>query len=354
MPLLDTYLKETIDYNASDLHLCSHQTPAVRLYGKLIEMHKNILYARDVALILNEILTSAQKEELDRCKSIDFAYNFSDNGKTHRFRCHVMLQKYGFDGYFRLIPGVIKTMEQLYIPEQIKETAKLKQGLILVTGPVCSGKTTTIAAILDLINKHRSCHIVTIEDPVEYIHENKKSLITHKNLHAHVKDYGSAILSAMREDPDVIFVGELRDPASIQAAITASETGHLVLSTLHTANAVQTIDRIINSFPPIQQYLIRGTLAETLKCVISQALLPRIDTKGMIPALEIVIGCTQVANIIRDEKTYQLPSIIQTSKNMGMKTMDQSLLELLKEKKAAISDAYEYAQEKEAFKEYLK
>lgn len=354
MLLLDTYLKETVDYNASDLHLCSHQTPAVRVYGKLIEMHKNILYARDVALILNEILTDAQKEKLDRNKSIDFAYNLSDSGKVHRFRCHILLQKYGFDGYFRVIPGVIKTLDELHIPAHIKELAKLKQGLILVTGPVCSGKTTTLAAILDLINKHRNCHILTIEDPVEYIHENNKSLITHKNLHMHVKDYGSAILSAMREDPDVIFVGELRDPEAIQAAITASETGHLVLSTLHTANAAQTIDRVINSFPPIQQYLIRSTLAETLKCVISQVLLPRIDIKGMLPAFEIVIGCTQVANMIRDEKTYQLSSIIQTSKNMGMKTMDQSLLELVKEKRVDIEDAYEYTQEKEAFKEYLK
>lgn len=347
MPLIDSYLKEAIDYNASDLHLCSHSTPAVRVYGKLLDLHKNILRSREIAVMLSEILTDEQKEVLDEKKNIDFAYEIDYNHTVYRFRCHILLQKYGFNCYFRLIPNNIKTLTELNLPDILSNFAMYNQGLILVTGPVRSGKTTTLAALIDIINMKRSCHIITVEDPVEYIHENKKSLVTHKNLNIHIKDYSSALLSAMREDPDVILVGELRDVASIQTAITASETGHLVLGTLHTANVIQTIERIVNTFPAGQRQLIRIMLSETLKGIISQVLIPRSDIRGLIPAVEIAVGSHQVSNLIRDEKTFQLLSIMQTSKSLGMRTMDYSLLSLYNEGKISKEDAYAYASEKE-------
>lgn len=347
MPQIDAYLKEAVDYNASDLHLCSHSTPAVRVYGKLVDLYKNILQSRDVALILDEILTEEQKEVLDTEKNIDFAHELYYNHANYRFRCHILVQKYGFDAYFRLIPSAIKTLAELNLPESIDNFTMLKQGLVLVTGPVGSGKTTTLASIVDSINKKRHCHIITIEDPVEYIHTCQKSLITHKNLNIHVKDYASALLSAMREDPDVILVGELRDPVSIQTAIAASETGHLVFGTLHTANVVQTIERIVNTFPPVQRQLIRMMLSETLKGIISQVLIPRTDIRGLIPSVEVIVGCHQAANLIRDEKTFQLLSIMQTGKSLGMRTMDYSLLCLYKEGKISKEDVHAYAVEKE-------
>lgn len=347
MPQIDSYLKEAVDYNASDLHLCSHSTPAVRIYGKLMELHKNILHSRDIALILNEILTDQQREALDENKDIDFAYELYYNHTNYRFRCHILLQKYGFDCYLRLIPSKIKPLSDLGLPESLVNFTNHKQGLVLVTGPVGSGKTTTLASLIDIINKKRHCHIITIEDPVEYIHQSQKSLVTHKNLNIHVKDYNAALLSAMREDPDVILVGELRDPTSIQAAIAASETGHLVLGTLHTANVVQTIERIVNTFAPVQRQLIRTMLAENLKGVISQVLIPRIDVHGLVCAVEVAVGCHQIANLIREEKTFQILSVMQTGKNTGMRTMDFSLLSLYKEGKISKDDVNAYAFEKE-------
>lgn len=354
MPLIDTYLKEAVDYNASDLHIVSHGAPAIRLYGKIVDMHKNTLNSRDTALILNEILSAEQREYLDKNKSVDFAYELHHANAVYRFRCHILFQRYGFDGYFRFIPNRVQDIRSLNLPQKVAELASYNQGLVLVTGPVGSGKTTTLAALIDIINKTRECHIITIEDPVEYIHKNHKSLITHKNLNLDVKDYSSALLSAMREDPDVILVGELRDAASIHTAISASETGHLVLSTLHTANSVQTIERIINTFAPVQRQLIRIMLSENLKGIVSQALIPRVDANGLIPAVEVLVNCHQVANLIRDEKTYQIPSVMQTTKALGMRTMDYSLIELLKEKKISFEDAYAYIEDKEFFKKNFK
>ncbi|MFH1454521.1 MAG: PilT/PilU family type 4a pilus ATPase [Armatimonadota bacterium] len=354
MPLIESYLKEAIDYNASDLHLCSDSSPAIRIYGKLIDLHKNVLHPRDVAVIVNEILTSEQKECLDKRKDIDFAYEVSYKHRIYRFRCHVLVQKYGFDCYLRIVPCEIKSLKELNLPENFKEIVRYKQGLILVTGPVGSGKSTTLAALIDIINKERDCHIITIEDPVEYIHKSRRSLVTHKNLNIDIKDYSTALLSAMREDPDVILVGELRDSKSIQAAISAAETGHLVFGTLHTANSIQTVERIVNTFPPVQRPLIRIMLSETLKGVVSQVLLPRTDVKGLIPAVEVLVGCHQVSTLIRDEKTYQIPSVMQTNRHLGMRTLDYSLAELIKEKKISKQDAYAYATDKEAIDGYIK
>ncbi len=329
---------------ASDLHLGVGEPPVLRINGKLEKMDLPILTVEEVKNIINSILTNNQKTRYEEDWELDFSLEAKN---IARFRVNVYKQRKGDALAFRLIPAVIKSIEDLELPLQIKEFVNYQRGLILATGPTGSGKSTTLAAIMDLINKERHDHIITIEDPIEFIHENKNCIINQREVGYHTKSFANALRSALREDPDVILVGELRDLATISMAITAAETGHVVMATLHTNDCATTVDRLIDVFPPEQQRQVRVQLAASLKAVIAQSLIPRIDKKGLIAATEIMVGTTAISSLIREGKTHQIPSIIQTSAKDGMQTMDQGLKKLVIDKKIDKSEAVKRSLNKE-------
>jgi twitching motility protein PilT len=270
-----------------------------------------------------------------------------------RFRGNYMMQHRGAAAVFRIIPSKILSADDLKLPEGIRRMTMFKKGLVLVTGPTGSGKSTTLAAMIDLINTTRKEHILTLEDPLEFIHENKQSLINQRQIGEHTNSFGSALRAALREDPDIILVGEMRDLETIQLAMSAAETGHLVFGTLHTNTAAKTIDRIIDVFPTDQQEQVRAMLSESLKGVVCQQLLRTADGKGRVAVLEIMLGTAAIGNLIREGKTFQIPSIIQTARKDGMQLMDQHLLDLLKMKRIAGEEAYRCAIDKKQFEQYL-
>jgi len=270
-----------------------------------------------------------------------------------RFRGNIFMQHKGIGAVFRIIPSKILTADDLGLPEGVRKFTQLKKGLVLVTGPTGSGKSTTLAAMIDLINSSRKEHILTLEDPLEFIHENKESLLNQRQIGEHSESFTAALRAALREDPDVILVGEMRDLETISLAMTAAETGHLVFGTLHTNSAAKTIDRIIDAFPRDGQEQIRSMLSESLKGVVCQQLLKTVEGKGRIAAMEIMVGTPAVANLIREGKTFQIPSIIQTARKDGMQLMDQHLIDLLKTKRISPEEAHRCAQEKKQFEQYL-
>lgn len=350
---LDSFLKELIAKGGSDLHVCAGAVPVIRLHGELMNMGNYVISPEESEKMLTEILSEEQLEYLKQEKNIDLAYEIKHGGIVQRFRSNIYYQRKGLDGVFHAIPNKIPTLKSLGLPDTLAKLTRFNQGLVLMTGPAGSGKTTTLASLIDIINEERTCHIITIEDPIEYIYVNKRSLINQRQVGKHTKSFHSALRSALREDPDVILVGELRDLETIQLAITASETGHLVFGTLHTNSAAKTIDRIIDVFPPNQQAQIKTMVSESLRGVISQILLPKADGWGRMPAVEILVGCMPVANFIREGKTYQIPSVMQTGKSMGMLLMDDSLAELLNGGKIKAQEAYDRATDKKRFEEYL-
>jgi twitching motility protein PilT len=321
----------------------------MRLHGRLQPLPEVDGHDGYEAALL-AILTERQRQIFEARSDLDFAYEIPHVG---RFRVNLLRQYKGVGAVFRLLPSRLSTLEELGLPQVVYVLMRLEQGLVLVTGPAGSGKSTTLAAIIDHINQESDKHIVTIEDPLEFIHPNKKSLVTQREVGAHTTSFAAALRAVLREDPDIILLGELRDLETIALAITAAETGHLVFGTLHTRTASSTVDRLIDVFPPERQNQLRTMLAETLKGVIAQQLLVRADGKGRVLAVEILVGTIAVANLIREGKTYQIPSLIQTGRREGMQTMDQAILELLRRKQITPQEAYRKAVDKDIYRQYL-
>ncbi len=346
MAKIDDYFKEMKEKGASDLHMVIGFPPLLRLRGELVPTQHPVLTPESNREILFEILSPEQQQYVDKNRDFDMAYELGDEA---RFRCNFLYQHRGIGAVFRIIPTEILTMEQLGLPESIKTIAGFKQGLVLVTGPTGSGKSTTLAAIINYINETREAHIITIEDPLEFIHPNKKCLFTQREIGTHAKSFSDALMVASREDPDIILVGEMRDLETVSLALTCAELGILVFGTLHTNSAAKTIDRIINAFPSEQQEQTRAMLSESLKSVIAQQLLKTSDGKGRCAANEILIGSSALGSMIREGKISQISSLIQTGTNVGMQTMDQSLMQLIKDGKITASSAYEKAIDKNIF-----
>ncbi len=332
-------LQEVVEKKASDLHLTAGIPPVFRIYGRLaFSPDYPPLRPSDTEFLARSILGEERWQRFLREKEADFSLGLSDLG---RFRINAYFQRGSIGLAIRALSYVIPSMDELHLPKEVlQKLALLPRGLILVTGPTGSGKSTTLASMIDYINENRSCHIITIEDPIEYLHTHKKSIVNQREVGADTPSFESALVHALREDPDVILVGEMRNLETIATALTAAETGHLVMATLHTNNAPQTIDRIVDVFPPYQQTQIRIQLAGALQGVISQQLLPLASGKGRIPAIEIMIATNAIRNLIREGKTYQIYSVIQTSLSEGMITMDRALFELYKKGLATWEEIY--------------
>jgi twitching motility protein PilT len=346
---IDALLLCALDCGASDLHLRAGTCPLIRLHGRLQPL-PGVDNSDGYEAAVLAILTESQRQTFALRNDLDFAYEIPG---IARFRVNLLRQHKGVGAVFRLLPSHIRALEELGLPQVVYALARLEQGLVLVTGPTGSGKSTTLAAIIDYINQEHDKHIVTIEDPLEFIHASKKSLVTQREVGAHTLSFAAAVRAVVREDPDVILLGELRDLETIALAITAAETGHLVFGTLHTRTAASTVDRLIDVFPPNQQGQIRTMLAETLKGVIAQQLLIRADGQGRVIAVEILVGTTALANLVREGKTYQIPSLIQTGRREGMQTMDQAILEHLRSKQITPQEAYRKAIDKAIYRQYL-
>lgn len=331
---------------ASDLHLSAGAYPLLRIHGELIPVDDKIYDKDRVHQMIYEVLSDDRKAQLEENHEIDFALELAEVG---RFRVNVFYQRRGESAAFRLIPTKIKTIEELGLPPVLNSLARAKKGLVLVTGPTGSGKSTTLAAMIDLLNRERKDHILTIEDPIEFVHENKGCLVNQREVGPHTNSFAIALRSALREDPDIILVGEMRDLETIQMALTAAETGHIVFATLHTNSAPQTVDRIIDVFPPHQQQQIRIQLSEALVGVVSQILIPTIDGRGRVCACEVMVANPAIKNLIREGKTHQMPSIIQTGAREGMQSMDQCLKTLVMKGKISKEEAMLRAVDKAAF-----
>ncbi len=319
-------LKFTVDNGASDLHLSTNSIPMIRVHGTLLQLDMPAPTDADLREAIYGILTQDQIERLEEMKEIDLSQRLEE---LARFRVNVFEQIMGIAVVFRVIPAEIKTFEELGLPEVLRELSMRDRGLILLTGPTGSGKSTSLATMIDHINQNKKLHIITIEDPVEFFHTSKNCMINQRELGATTHSFANALRSALREDPDVILVGEMRDLETISLALTASETGHLVLATLHTSSAAKTIDRIIDIFPASQKTQVRSMLAESLEAVISQKLLPAKDGAGRVCATEVMVANVAVRNLIREDKIYQIPSVVQAGGKEGMHLLDQDLQRLL-------------------------
>lgn len=336
-----------LERGASDLHLVAGKPPAIRVDSKLLELKDyDVLSGNAIGTMLDVLLDTEQKRKTFRDeKELDFSFSFKDN---LRFRVNAYYQKGYPAAALRLVPNKIRTVEQLNLPASIKSFIDYAQGLVLVVGPTGHGKSTTLAALIDLVNHTRAEHIVTIEDPIEYVYIQDKSFINQREVGQDTKSFGKALRSVLREDADVVLVGEMRDLESIATTITIAETGHLVFATLHTNNAAQTVDRIIDVFPAYQQNQIRAQLASILIGVVSQRLLPKIGG-GRVPAVEIMVTNNAVANVIREGKTYELPNIIHTSAASGMVALDKSLADLVKSNAVQVEDVLSYVSDHDTF-----
>jgi twitching motility protein PilT len=326
-PDLLAALHEVVYQAASDLHLTVNAPPMIRVDGALRPAGSTEPWLRDKVLAaLGSLLTSEQHAIFEAELELDFAYTLSANA---RFRVNYYQQRGSIGGAFRLIPTEIKQLKDLGVPDRIGEFAKLPRGLVLVTGPTGSGKSTTLAALIDLVNRTRADHIVTVEDPIEFLHAHQKSLVNQREVGNDTHSFAAALKHVLRQDPDVILIGELRDLETVSVALTAAETGHLVFATLHTQDAAQTIDRVIDVFPPHQQGQVRSQLAGVLQGVVCQALVKRASGHGRVVATEVLVVTPAIANLIREGKTYQVPSMMQAGRGLGMHTMDQHLAELV-------------------------
>jgi len=346
MAEIDAFFKQMIGHGASDLHMVIGFPPLLRIRGDLVPLDAPVLTPESNRQILFEILTAEQQKTLTENKDLDKAYELSEVG---RFRCNFLYQYRGVGAVFRIIPTDILSLEQLGMPEVVKKIASYERGLVLVTGPTGSGKSTTMAAIIDRINNSVAKHIITIEDPLEFVHPNKKCIFSQREIGTHAASFAQALKVASRENPDIILVGEMRDLETIAMALTCAELGILVFGTLHTNSAGKTIDRIINAFPAEEQAQTRTMLSESLKAVIAQQLLKTTDGKGRCAAVEVLIGSSALASIIRDGKITQIDSLIQTGKSVGMQTMDQHLQALLNSGKISREAAREKAIDKRLF-----
>lgn len=337
---MQSLLRMVVERQASDLHLKAGTRPMLRIDGNLISAMDDRLPDERVRALLAEILTPEQLDRFHRDLELDLAYSLPG---VSRFRVNVYQQRGGIGAAIRTIPATVPTIETLGLPKVVKRLASLPRGLVLVTGPTGSGKSTTLAAIVDHINHSRSCHVVTIEDPIEYIHRDDQAIITQREVGADTHSFSHALRHVLRQDPDVILIGEMRDHETISTAITAAETGHLVLATLHTVNAPQTVDRIIDVFPPHQQPQVRMQLSVALEGVLSQTLLPRQAGPGRIAAVEVMVGTTAIRNLIREGKTHQILSTMQAGSRDGMQTLNQALRQLVREGHVSFETACMYS-----------
>ena len=351
MAKIDAFFQLMHDQGASDLQLVTGQQPALRIRGEIERIKYNVLENDELKAMLYEIAPEHKVKQFEEVGDVDFAYEIPN---LARYRANFFMQKYGVAAVFREVPTKIMTAQQLGLPPVVSRLASLPRGLVLVTGPTGSGKSTTLAAIIDEANRTRKDHIITIEDPIEFVHQSQGCLVNHREVGIHTKTFSAALRGALREDPDIILVGELRDLETIQMAIEAASTGHLVFGTLHTTSAAKTVDRIIEVFPANEQMQIRSTLADGLRAVIAQVLFKRIDKKARIPALEILIANSAVRNLIRESKTYQLPSMMQTGKKYGMQLLDDAIMDLMNKGWISPDDAYSKANDKTKFRPFLK
>ena len=351
MAQIDAFFKLMHEQGASDLHLVSGQQPVLRIGGELERVKYQPLENDGLKFMLYEITPEHKIKEFEETGDVDFAYEIPG---LARYRVNYYQQRWGVGAAFREIPSRIMTCEELGLPKVIPRLATLPRGLVLVTGPTGSGKSTTLAAIVNEANGSRKDHIITIEDPIEFVHQSEKAIINHREVGMHTKSFSAALRGALREDPDIIMVGEMRDLETISLAIEAAATGHLVFATLHTMSAAKTVDRIIEVFPVNQQQQIRNSLADGIRAVISQTLFKRRDRKGRVAALEIMIANPAVRNLVREGKTYQIPSMIQTGKKYGMQSLDDSIMELLTKKIISPDDAYTRCVDKGKFLPFMK
>ncbi|WP_246078174.1 type IV pilus twitching motility protein PilT [Rhodoglobus vestalii] len=345
-------LDHVVSVGGSDLHVTVDATPSIRLHGSLSPLPGIAPWDGDkTRTALHSIMTGEQREIFEKELELDFAYTLSDDA---RFRVNIYQQRGFMGAAFRLIPTDIKPLSELGVPDTIARFARLSRGLVLVTGPTGSGKSTTLASVIDLVNQERADHIVTVEDPIEFLHENKRSLINQREVGNDTHSFASALKHVLRQDPDVILIGELRDLETISVALTAAETGHLVFATLHTQSAAQTIDRVIDVFPPHQQGQVRAQLAATLQGVVCQTLVKSADGKGRCVATEVMVATPAIGNLIREGKTYQVPSAMQAGRELGMHTMDQHLADLVNAGKIERQDAMEKAQNRDELTQLIR
>ena len=351
MARIDTFFRFMMEQKASDLHLSTGNQPILRINGELVRVDAPPLENDDLKALVYEIAPEIKIKQYEETGDVDFGYEYPDMA---RFRANFFNQKNGIAAVFRLIPSKVFTLEDLALPPVLKKFAMLRKGMVLVTGPTGSGKSTTLAAILDYANLHRKEHIITVEDPIEFVHRSQNSLVNHREVGVHTRSFASALRGALREDPDIVLVGEMRDLETIELALTAAATGHLVFGTLHTSSAPKTIDRIIDVFPTHQQNQIRTTLAESLKGVVAQNLFRRIDKPGRVAALEILVVDNPIANLIREGKTHQIPGMMQVGKKKGNQPLDDAIIELLRAARISPEEAYEKATDKKKFRAMLK
>ena len=351
MARIDAFFKLMHDQGASDLHLVSGQPPALRLTGDMERIKYKVLENDDLKSMLYEIAPEDKVKVFEETGDIDFGYEIPGMA---RYRANFFMQKYGVAAVFRQIPETILTADMLGLPTVCTKLASLPRGLVLVTGPTGSGKSTTLAAIIDVANKTRKDHIITVEDPIEFVHVSQSCIINHREVGLHTKSFSAALKGALREDPDIILVGEMRDLETIALAIEAASTGHLVFGTLHTSSAPKTVDRVIEVFPSSEQAQIRSTLSDGLRAVIAQVLFKRIDKKGRCVALEILIANAAVRNLIREGKTHQINSMMQTGKKYGMQLLDDAIMDLLNKGWIGGDEAYMKANDKGKFRPFLK
>lgn len=344
---LDDLLHLLVDKGGSDLHLAVNSPPIIRVHGDLVRMNAEKLTQEKMLNILHPIIDQEQREKHEKSGNLDFAYEIEG---LARFRANYLKQYYGMAAVFRIIPSKIPTIDKLNLPKVLKDIALFRSGMVIVTGPTGSGKSTTLAAMIDHINENRPAHIITIEDPLEFSHPCKKCIIDHREVGIHANTFADALRASLREDPDILLVGEMRDLETIYQAIKAAETGVLVFATLHTNSAAKTIDRIIDVFPAKQQEQIRAMVGESLKSVIAQQLLKTADGHGRCAANEVLISMSGLPNLIREGKTSMIPNYIATGREYGMQSMDQTLLELLESKKITLKACKEKAIEKKWFK----
>lgn len=342
MVTMEQLLAIAKEAKASDVHLTVGLPPRVRVNGELIDLNYPRLMPDDVEKIVLSIMSEAQLKTYEELGEVDFAFSVPNVG---RYRVNAFRQRGSVACSMRVVETTIPKPEELGVPQSVIELYKKKRGLVLVTGPTGSGKSTTLASLIDRINDERNAHIITLEDPIEYLHSHRKSMVNQREIGIDTHSYAAALRAALREDPDVILVGEMRDLETISTAITAAETGHLVLSTLHTVGAAATIDRIIDVFPPHQQQQIRVQLAMVLEAVISQQLIPRADHKGRVAAFEVMHATVPIKNLIREAKTYQISTVIQTNKKNGMGTMDDALIDMSLRGIISAENAINYAQD---------
>lgn len=350
MAKIDAFFKLMNEQGASDLHLTAGLPPALRLRGEIERIKYKELTNDELRSMLYEITPEDKIKVFEETGDVDFGYEIPG---LARYRANFFMQKNGVGAVFREIPSTILSAEQLGLPPVIPKLASLPRGLVLVTGPTGSGKSTTLAAIIDVANDVRKDHIITVEDPIEFVHQSKACIVNHREVGLHTETFSAALRGALREDPDIILVGEMRDLETISLAIEAASTGHLVFGTLHTSSAPKTVDRIIEVFPSTEQAQIRSTLSDSLRAVVAQTLFKRIDKVGRVAALEILIATPAVRNLIRESKTHQIPSMIQTGKKYGMQLLDDAIMELHKNGMISPDEAYGKANDKARFKPFL-